>query len=416
MNKRAPRIGLWGLLGSGNIGNDGSLESILAYLRSTYPDAIIDAMSTGPDGLRAQYGIDAVPLLWCQKYEEHAPRIVAGLAKVLGKGIDVVRIAAWTRRHDVVIISGAGVLEASLPLHAWGLPYALLVLCASGRMFGTKVALVSVGASWINKRATRWLCTAAARLAFYRSYRDVYSREAMERRGLDTSADPVYPDLVYALPVPAAEAAADPATVGVGVMAFYGGNDDRRDADEINVAYVESMKKFVRWLVDTGHRVRLFTGDAVDDIVVDQILADMREQRPELDPQRVAAPAVSSLTDLLRAMTPVGTVVATRYHNLISAAKLGKPAISISYSPKHDVLMDDMGLGEFCLPARWLDAELLIERFRQLEARSAELSLAMEERARGKAERLGDQFALLSSVLLTGFKAEAADSAPSLAG
>ena len=30
----APRVGLFGLLGSGNIGNDASMESILGYLRS----------------------------------------------------------------------------------------------------------------------------------------------------------------------------------------------------------------------------------------------------------------------------------------------------------------------------------------------------------------------------------------------
>lgn len=145
---------MWGLLGSGNVGNDGSLESMLGYLRSTYPDATIDAMTTGPEGLRAQYGLDAVPMLWCQRYED-APRPVAVLTKILGKVVDVVRIAAWTRRHDVVIISGAGPLEDSLPLHAWGLPYALFVLAASGRVLGTKVAFVSVGASRIKKRATR---------------------------------------------------------------------------------------------------------------------------------------------------------------------------------------------------------------------------------------------------------------------
>ena len=67
------------------------------------------------------------------------------------------RTASWVRRHDVVIVPGAGVLEASLPLWPWGMPYAMFLLSASGRLFGTKVALVSVGAGIINQRATRWL-------------------------------------------------------------------------------------------------------------------------------------------------------------------------------------------------------------------------------------------------------------------
>jgi polysaccharide pyruvyl transferase WcaK-like protein len=405
---------MWGLLGSGNMGNDGSLESMLGYLLSVYPDATIDAMTTGPDGLHALYGLDAVPMLWCQRYED-APRPVAVVTKVLGKAVDIVRIAAWTRRHDVVIISGAGPLEDSLPLHAWGLPYAMLVLAASGRVFGTKVAFVSVGASRVKKRATRWLGTAAARLAFYRSFRDDFARQAMAWRGLDTARDPLYPDLVYGLPVPA-HAAADPMTVGVGVMDFYGGNDDRRDADEIHARYLESMKQFVRWLIDTGHRVRLFTGDVVDNTVVAEILADIRDHRPEAPAEQVTAPAAPTLGGLLRAMAPVGTVVGIRYHNLIAAAKLGKPAISVSYSPKHDVLMEDLGLGEFCLPARWLDAELLIERFQQLEARSTELRQTLADRVNGKTERLAEQFTVLSDVLLPGFETAAADAAPLLAG
>ena len=64
---------------------------------------------------KPQYGIDAVPL---QSYRERAEKASRGRAivlKVLGKGIDAFRTAAWTRRHDVVIVPGMGVLETSLP-------------------------------------------------------------------------------------------------------------------------------------------------------------------------------------------------------------------------------------------------------------------------------------------------------------
>ena len=73
---------------------------------------------------------------------------------------------------------------------------------ASGRLFGTKVAFVGVGAGIINKRATRWLSNSAARLAYYRSYRDAGAREALRQRGVDTTRDHVYLDLAFALPAP----------------------------------------------------------------------------------------------------------------------------------------------------------------------------------------------------------------------
>ena len=83
------------------------------------------------------------------------------------------------------------------------------------------------GGDIINQRATRWLFNSAARLAYYRSYRDEQSREAMRQRGLDTSQDPVYPDLVFGVPAPP-YTPGDPETVGVGIMAYYGNNDDRK--------------------------------------------------------------------------------------------------------------------------------------------------------------------------------------------
>ena len=333
----APRVGLFGLLGSGNIGNDVSMESVLRYLRTDHPDAIIDAMCVSPERLTG-YDVKAVPLSWYHKYEQRVSGMPAIALKALGKGIDAFRTASWVRRHDVVIVPGMGVLEATLPLRPWLTPYAMFLLCTSGRLFGAKVALVSVGANLINQRLTRWLFDSAAQLAFYRSYRDIGSRDAMRQRGLDTSGDFVYPDLAFSIPSPPG-GAGDPGTVGVGVMAYYGSNDDRHRADEIHASYVENIKLFTRWLVDSGRRVRLLMGDASDESVVQEILADVRASRPDLEPEWVVAEPASTFEELTQAIAPVGTVVATRFHNIICALKLTKPTIAIGYAAKTAALM-----------------------------------------------------------------------------
>ena len=49
----AKRIGLFGLFGSGNIGNDGSLEAMLAFLRSALPDAKLVCVCSGAAKVRA---------------------------------------------------------------------------------------------------------------------------------------------------------------------------------------------------------------------------------------------------------------------------------------------------------------------------------------------------------------------------
>jgi polysaccharide pyruvyl transferase WcaK-like protein len=396
----APRVGLFGLLGMGNIGNDASLESMVRYLRADHPEAILDAMCTGPERLESHYGIDAIPLAWYQRYEQHVSGMPAIALKALGKGLDAFRTAAWVRRHDVVIVPGMGVLEATVPMRAYWTPYAMFLVCASGRIFGTKVALVSVGANVISERLTKWLFTSAARLAFYRSYRDPLSRDAVQQAGVDTTHDHVYPDLAFALPAPPDRSGpgATP-TVGVGVMAYYGANCDRGHADELHASYVEKMKCFVRWLVDSGHKVRLFGGDKTDNCVVQEILADVRTYRPDLEPAWVAAEIFTSFEQLARAMAPIDTIVAMRYHNVLGALKASKPTLSIGYATKHDVLMADMGLSEFCQSARSLDVGRLIEQFKELESRSGQLTQTMAERNAEKARRLDYQFAELSKLL-----------------
>jgi polysaccharide pyruvyl transferase WcaK-like protein len=395
------RVGLFGLLGSGNIGNDGSLEVVLSYLRTDHPDIVLDAMCAGPEQMESRYGVPATPLQWHYKFKR-ASGVTALALKALEKGIDPFRTASWVRRHDVVIVPGAGALEATLPIRPWGLPYSLLLMCASGRLFGAKVAFVSVGANAMNKRLTRWLSNAAARLAFYRSYRDVLSQDAMRQRGLDAGKDPVFPDLVFALPPPPHDAG-DQRTVGVGVMAYYGSNDDRADADAIHAHYMDTMKRFVRWLADSGHRIRLFAGDnRHDDVVVQEILADLRLHRPGLESASAVGDPVTSLGDLMRVLAPVGTVVAIRYHNVICALKLSKPTLALSYAAKHDVLMADMGLPEFCLPARTLDVDQMIEQFTQMEARSEELRAVVAARNATTRQRVEKQFDLLSALLLPG--------------
>ena len=335
--------------------------------------------------------------------------MTAGVLEVVGKGIDVARTISWVRGHDAVIVPGAGPLEATLPQRAWGFPFALFTLASSAKIFGTKMALVSVGADTINKRATRWLSNATARLAFYRSYRDAYSLDAMRRRGIDTTGDSVYPDLVFGVPTPPYDPG-DPQLVGVGVMAYYGGNDDRPKAGQIHSAYVEKMTRFVGWLVDTGHKVRLFGGDGKFDVAVaEQITADVRASRPDLDPSRVTIEPVSSYRELLRGMAPVGLVVATRYHNVMAALKLCKPTISLGYSRKFISLMADMGLAGFNQFAHSLDVDRLIEQFTELESRRTELTQLMAERNEANQRSLDHQFAVLWDLLFPADKPTSAE-------
>ncbi|MFW6691123.1 polysaccharide pyruvyl transferase family protein [Streptomyces sp. MAR4 CNX-425] len=389
-----PRVGLFGLLGSGNLGNDGSLEAVLGYLRAAHPEAVVDARCAGPGTVATRYGIPATRLHWYRGEYRTAARPGTIAAKGLGKLVDAARTAAWVRRHDVVIVPGMGVLEATLPLRPWGFPYALFLLCAGGRLAGTRVALVGVGADVIGDRPTRALVRWSARLAAYRSYRDGLSRDALRSMGVDTARDEVYDDLAFALPAPppGGPPGGPPGPVCVGVMDFHGGNDDRARAGAIHRRYVDGTTRFVRALAAEGRGVRLLTGDAADAPVAAAIAG-------AVDSPLVTVAEAASLTALMKETAAADAVVATRYHNLVCALRTGTPTLALGYAAKSAALMDRMGLGAFCHPAREVDPGLLLEQFRALERRSAELRRTLAERNAAVDRRLADQFTALTAAL-----------------
>ncbi len=55
-------IGLFGLLGAGNLGNDGSRESMLLFLRGVAPRERLLCITGTPAGAEKAFGIDAIPI------------------------------------------------------------------------------------------------------------------------------------------------------------------------------------------------------------------------------------------------------------------------------------------------------------------------------------------------------------------
>ncbi|MFD7574301.1 polysaccharide pyruvyl transferase family protein, partial [Streptomyces sp. NPDC059810] len=183
-----------------------------------------------------------------------------------------------------------------------------------------------------------------------------------------------------------------PGPVWVGLMAFPGGDDDRARAEEIHRRYLDGTTRFVRALVEDGRPVRLLTGDEADREVVAAIL-------DAVDSPLVTAAETASLGDLMKEMAAADAVVATRYHNLVCALRVGVPALSLSYAAKSDALMDRMGLGAYCHPAREVDADRLLAAFRELEKHAAELRLTLAERNRTVARQLDEQFTALTAAV-----------------
>jgi polysaccharide pyruvyl transferase WcaK-like protein len=97
----------------------------------------------------------------------------------------------------------------------------MFLVSAFGRLFGTKVTLVSVGANDIRQPLARRLVIAAARLAYYRSFLDSFARDAMHEWASTPREMLSISDLAFALPTPR-DVPVVAEMVGVGVMGYHG--------------------------------------------------------------------------------------------------------------------------------------------------------------------------------------------------
>ena len=369
------RIGLFGMFGGGNYGNDGSLESMLLLLRRLRPEAQLSCICVDPESIAEQYRIPTTPL--------SAPAFTHVLLKLcdkismraLGRLANWVRAILYVRNLDLIIVPGTSTLcdYRSGPL---GTPYGLFRWAAAARLCGVRFCFVGTGAGPIWHDVSRWMLKNVAQWAHYRSFRDRVSKDFVTSLGVDTSKDPVHPDLVFRMPVPESRPAVTivdrPLTVGVGVMNYNGWRP--RSDSAIYDAYMAKMGYFVTSLLRRGYRIRLLTGETADRQAVEhlaQIAAGkgyhVTNHTPETaEPGQVISEPTLTLHDLMQQMLDTDAVVATRFHNIICSLKLARPTISIGYEAKNEAVMADFGIGHFSQHIDELDLDWLEARFAEL--------------------------------------------------
>jgi len=363
-------IGFFGLFGVGNFGNDGSLEAMLELVRKERPLAKLLCICRMPTEVGPKFGVRSAQINSRPKSQllQRLDRLLMYIPHEIASVIQTVR---HIRRLDILIVPGTGILD-DFSTGPQGMPYSMFRWCLLARIMGTKVVLVSIGAGPIYHPLSRWLMKTAAQMATYRSYRDRISKDFMSSIGLDVRNDCVRPDVAFALPEPASlrepSAEGEKITVGIGVMSYNGWRGDKAHNEAVYDAYLRKLQRFVCWLLTEGYGVRILMGDEVDRRTVERLyrMIETAHNGP-VSPAVVAEPA-HSLHDVMAQIAETDLVVATRYHNVVCALKLGRPTLSIGYADKNDVLLDEMGLGDFCQHIEHLDVDLLIQQFRRLAA------------------------------------------------
>ncbi|MBC2886426.1 polysaccharide pyruvyl transferase family protein [Ochrobactrum sp. CM-21-5] len=362
------RIGLFGQFGSGNTGNDGSLEAMLKVLNRICPEAHIVCICSGPQIIQETLHIDARSIGRPSLSNPILRTIDQAFMRMPRRLGDFIRAVSIAYGLDLMIIPGTGILD-DFNEDPFGWPFAILRWCVAARMGGAQLVFVSIGAGPIVHPLSQIFMKKAARLASFRSFRDKVSHDFMHSMNVDVSADPVSADIAFSLPaVREEEGQNGRERIGLGVMVYKGWKKQDQNASAIYETYLDRMTEIMDKLLQSGRQVRLLSGDKSDQQALDDLLARIRPGRGD----EVIVEPVTSLHDLMKQIAKTDIVVASRYHNIVCALRMGRPAISLGYARKNDVLLQDTGLGLFCHhvetfePARVLDQvdELFVHRER----------------------------------------------------
>ncbi len=375
------RIGFYGNFGAGNLGNECTLQAVIEQVLQYEPDAQLLCFCTNPDDVQARHNIAALPSAVVRSKSDPGASgrnsRLRRVLRILFRWIPL-EIAQWARsigpmsRTDVFIVAGTGIVADYLS-GALGYPYDIFRLSLLAGILRTKVVFLSVGVGPIDRPLSRWFFRRALGIAHFRSYRDQASRDYLEKIGFDTSRDAVCPDVVFGLaqgnlPQPTSGSGAR-RIIGLGLK-DYGSADSRYTGSRREyLEYLRTMAEFVSWLHAHGYSVRLLIGDMrYDNPVINEFVALLKELGIATQEPLLIVEPVATVAELLHQIADTEAVISARYHNLVMGLIQGKPVIALSDHAKLDSLVSDFGLARYRLPLASLNADGLIERFKEFQS------------------------------------------------
>jgi polysaccharide pyruvyl transferase WcaK-like protein len=113
---------------------------------------------------------------------------------------------------------------------------------------------------------------------------------------------------------------------------------------------------------------------------------------------RLVADEMASTDALLEQISRTDVVVASRFHNVLSAILLKRPVVSIGYHEKNDLLMKAFGMEGLCQHIEALDVERLKVQFEDCVARRAALSNDISSLLSEYRRQLDSQYSELASI------------------
>jgi polysaccharide pyruvyl transferase WcaK-like protein len=385
------KVALLGPFGFGNLGDAAIQQAMISGIRRVLPQSEIVGISLNPADTEKRHGIKCLPISrrpgeggsMAENTSASPSRRVFKkryhiIARIMLEFVIVWRSFINFRGFGYLIISGGGQLD-----DYWGgafsHPYTLLKWTTIARLKGAKVCFVSVGAGPINSGMSVRFLKIALSLSHYRSFRDKESRALLARFGFDRD-DPVYPDLAHSLVVPSGKKNEnkDSIWVGIGPMPYFREGAWPEADPIVYESYIARLSEFIRWLIHTGASIRFLPGVVGAD---SDVIRDLIARFQDLDLHgRVVTNRIESVDDLLHELSETDVVVASRFHGVLLSHVAHKPVLALSYHPKVENLMGEMGHEEYCLSIDDFSVAQLKTTFEKMKVNRCTLSEQIQQK------------------------------------
>jgi polysaccharide pyruvyl transferase WcaK-like protein len=148
--EKGKKIFLFGHFGSGNFGNDITLQTVLDNIRERIQGAEFTCICTSPEALAASQKIKTLPISREFGSPQKLRAGLAGLPRKIFIGIPR-EVSRWfeafrtLKGADMFIVPGTGLLTDAYGVQGWG-PYNVFKWSLLAKLRGCKVLVLSVGA------------------------------------------------------------------------------------------------------------------------------------------------------------------------------------------------------------------------------------------------------------------------------
>lgn len=425
MTRASKKIGLLDHVGGGNLGDDATQEAVIQNIRSRLQEAEIYAFSMNPADTESRHGIRSYPIrrrTWTlgSRPETVDLRIKGRVQRAVGRYRGLFRVVRWVyalvvkkptaliaelsfltkslcilRSFRMLIISGGGQLTESWG-GPWQFPYTIFKWILIAKLARVERIVLNVGAGPLTIPLSKYFVRTALSLADYVSFRDAKSAQLAEQIGFKGNMI-VAPDVVYSLAPRLLSPVRSTGTRGssiVGIAPMPWGKSDLYPEKDPFVyrSLIAALGSFGLWLLRSRYQVDLFCTDiGVDPPAIADLEQTIKEARQDAA-GCITIPGATTTGDLLRAMSSMDYVVTCRFHGVVFAHILNIPVIALTHHPKVATVMSDIGLEEYCLDIRAVDAKKLVDTFRSLVANSSKIKRRLEATHSAYKIQLASQF------------------------